>query len=432
MGVVVNYPIDYRSSDFLLQHIRNTLSFYDKNAFDESGGFFHCLMNNGDLFNPGLRTLVASCRFVFNYAKAYQKFGQPEHRERLIHGLDYLRNVHLNPKTGGYAWRIDNGEVTDATNHCYGLAFVMLAYACALNAGVQKARAWLYEIDELMERRFWLKEFELYASEADADWELNPYRGQNDNMHACEAMIAAYEATRDVHFLDRACLLASNITLRQAQGTSGHIWEHYTLDWAPDLDYNRDDKSNQLRPWGVQTGHQTEWAKLLIILDRHRPEAWRLNRAKELFDQAMKYGWDENFTGLRYGYDLEGNPCDHDKYFWVQAESIAAAALLADRTGDETYWNWYDRIWDYSFYYFVDHTYGAWYRILTRKNVRYDDRKTYNNKADYHTMGACYEVLNQLELSKADRSHRYALSGHGFTPTSCPEKSEPAQQSRSF
>jgi mannose/cellobiose epimerase-like protein (N-acyl-D-glucosamine 2-epimerase family) len=28
-----------------------------------------------------------------------------------------------------------------------------------------------------------------------ADWNVTPYHGQNDNMHACEAMDAAYEAT---------------------------------------------------------------------------------------------------------------------------------------------------------------------------------------------------------------------------------------------
>ena len=37
--------------------------------------------------------------------------------------------------------------------------------------------------------------------------------------------------------------------------------------------------------------------------------------------------------------------CDDDKYFWVQAESIAAAARLARRTGDARYWDWYDRLW---------------------------------------------------------------------------------------
>ena len=39
---------------------------------------------------------------------------------------------------------------------------------------------------------------------------------------------------------------------------------------------------------------------------------------------------------------------DTDKYFWVQAESIAAAALLAQATNDKYYWDWYDRIWSFS------------------------------------------------------------------------------------
>ena len=392
----MNYPINFRSRDFLRKHVSNILDFYDERAVDASGGFFHCYMNDGTLFNPGLRTLVASCRFVFNYAKAYRQFGTPKFRTRAVHGLDYLRNTHRNSATDGYAWKINDGVVIDATNHCYGLAFVMLAYACAVDIGVLAARKWIYETYRLMEQRFWLAEHGLYASEADAEWKLMPYRGQNDNMHACEAMIAAYEATRDVMFLDRACLLARNIAVRQAGATGGQIWEHFHPDWTPDLEYNRNDTSNSLRPWGIQTGHQTEWSKLLIILERHRPEPWRIECARELFDRAVKFGWDEEFTGLRYGYDLTGHPCDHDKYFWVQAESFAAAALLAVRSGDSRYWDWYDRIWAYAWEHFVDHAHGAWYRILTPENRKISDDKSPAGKTDYHTMGACYDVLRGL------------------------------------
>jgi len=393
-GERVNYPIDYRSRDFLLKQISNTLAFYDPRVVDPAGGFYHCYMNNGALFNPGLKTLVASCRFVFNYAKAYLQFGKAEYKAHVVHGLRYLRDVHRNLQTGGYAWRIQDGQVVDGTNHCYGLAFVLLAYACATDVGIAEARQWIAETYDLMENRFWLEDYGLYACEADADWTLRAYRGQNDNMHACEALIAAYQSTGESRYLERACLLAENITQRQTRETQGHLLEHYKADWTPDRDYSRDDKSNAMRPWGVQTGHQTEWAKLLIILDRHQPEEWRLARARELFDRAMIYGWDKERGGLIHNYDLAGKPYDQDKYFWVQAESIAAAALLADRTGLAAYWDWYDRIWDYSFHYFVDHVYGAWYRILSPENIRYDDRKSYNNKADYHTMGACYEVLN--------------------------------------
>ncbi len=392
----VDYPVSYRSRDFLLQQIRNTLSFYEGRSVDPVGGFFHCYMNDGTVFNSGLRTLVASCRFVFNYAKAYRQFGDEKYRSRAFHGLKYLRESHRNSETGGYAWVLLDGKVQDDTNHCYGLAFVMLACACGVDAGISEARAWLYETFNLLEEKFWDEDYGLYASEATADWQLDPYRGQNDNMHTCEALIAAYEVTQDDIFLDRACLLASHMVCRQSQNTDAHIWEHYTQDWKPDLLYNLNDKTNSIRPWGVQTGHQTEWAKLLLVLDRHRPETWRLEKAKELFDSAMAYGWDKKNKGLIYGYDLEGKAYDQDKYFWVQAESIAAAALLADRTGDKEYWEWYDKIWTYSFQHFVDHKYGAWYRILSVDNIRYDDRKSYKNKTDYHTMGACYEALNVI------------------------------------
>ena len=38
-----------------------------------------------------------------------------------------------------------------------------------------------------------------------ADWtQESSYRGQNANMHACEALIAAFEATNEQKYLDRA------------------------------------------------------------------------------------------------------------------------------------------------------------------------------------------------------------------------------------
>jgi len=263
-------------------------------------------------------------------------------------------------------------------------------------AGISEAREWLEETWQLMEQRCWDRDYGLYADEASADWMLKPYRGQNTNMHACEAMLAAYEATSDVKFLDRAELLASHITQRQAALANGLIWEHYHVDWSVDWDYNRYDKSNIFRPWGYQPGHMTEWAKLLLILERHRPAPWLLPRAEQLFSAAFKYAWDQENGGLYYGFGLENEICDSDKYFWVQAESIATAALLAQRTAKTAYWDDYQRLWAYVWQHFVDHQHGAWWRILRADNQKYSDEKSPAGKVDYHTMGACYEVLNVL------------------------------------
>ncbi|MEN9868142.1 MAG: hypothetical protein RL748_3732, partial [Pseudomonadota bacterium] len=222
--MTTDFP-NFRSRRMLMQHIEHTMAFYFPRAIDPSGGFYHFFMDDGSVYDAHTRHLVSSTRFIFTLAQAYRHFGQAVYLDQVRHGLQFLREVHRNPETGGYAWLLhwpgesgESGEparVLDGDNHCYGLAFVLLAYAHALRAGVAEAREWLEETYDLMEARFWQAEYGLYADQASSDWQVvQPYRGQNANMHACEAMLAAYAATDDLKFLHRAETLARHIALR--------------------------------------------------------------------------------------------------------------------------------------------------------------------------------------------------------------------------
>ena len=386
----------FREASFLTAHIQDTMAFYHPRCIDgQRGGFFHFFKDDGTIYDRDTRHLVSSTRFVFNYAMAFRRFGAPDYQAAVRHGLAFLREAHRDPATGGYAWLLSRDGVLDGTNHCYGLAFVVLAYAKALEAGIEEARDHLEETWQLLERHFWSEADGLYRDEISADWAtVSPYRGQNANMHGCEAMLAAYEATGEAKYLDRAALLAHRVTIDLAGKADGLVWEHYGPDWNVDWEYNKNDPKHLFRPWGYQPGHQTEWAKLLLILERHRPAEWLLPTARHLFDTAMQRAWDAELGGISYGFAPDRTICDGDKYFWVQAESFAAAALLAARTGEARYWDWYDRIWAYSWQHMVDHRYGAWFRILDHRNEKYSDEKSPAGKTDYHTMGACYEVLN--------------------------------------
>ena len=387
---------DFRSPAFLAEHIREILAFYRPHALDPAGGFFHYFKDDGTVYDRRHRHLVSSTRFVVNHARAWRVFGDPDDRVRMEHGLRFLREVHRDPATGAYAWTLRDGIPEDRTRHAYGMAFVLLAYATAIEAGYDGAAAWLDETRALLEERFFEPAHGLYRDEADERWVFSSYRGQNANMHLCEALIAAHAATGRTAFLDRAELVADRIVRRQGGLAGGVVWEHYDADWNIDWDYNRENPKHLFRPWGVQVGHQIEWAKLLLTLERLRASEWRLERARWLFDRHVRLGWDERFGGLYYGLDPDGSPVDDDKYFWVQAEAIAASARLALATGDAHYWEWYDRLWRYAWQFFVDHRYGAWYRILRRDNTKYSDEKSPAGKCDYHTMGACYEVRDLL------------------------------------
>ncbi|BFM47921.1 AGE family epimerase/isomerase [Marinomonas sp. THO17] len=388
---------NFRSPEFLSSHIQNTMAFYHPNCIDPNGGFFHFFKDNGEIYDSDTRHLVSSTRFVFNYAKAYLAEQNPDYLNAVKHGVDYLRKRHLKAN-GGYVWLLKGAKNLDETNHCYGFAFVMLAYSMAYKAGITEAKSWLEETFQTMEKHYWDADYCLYRDEISADWqEVSPYRGQNANMHSCEAMLAAYDATQESHYLERAIRLAENICIRQADLANGEIWEHYHADWQLDWDYNRDNPKHLFRPWGFQPGHQTEWAKLLLLIHQRRAIDWLIPKAEQLFNQAWLKAWDEKNAGLCYGYDLQGKVCDGDKYFWVQAESFAAAAMLALMTGKSDYWQKYDQLWQYSWQHMVDHQYGAWFRILTQDNQTIDDCKSPAGKTDYHTMGACYEVIEQLQ-----------------------------------
>jgi len=386
----------FKSNEFLRRHIASIMHFYHPRSIDKRGGFFHYFLDDGTIYNANHRHLVSSTRFIVNYAAAFCEFGNTEYLQATQHGLKFLREVHRNSRTGGYAWTLINSQVEDETQHCYGLAFVMLAYSYAIKAGIDQAQQWLNETWELLEVYFWDAEFNLYRDEADAQWNFSPYRGQNANMHMCEAMLSAFEATRKNIYLDRAMVIAKNITKRQASLSDDLIWEHYDQNWDIDWSYNLENPKHLFRPWGFQVGHQTEWAKLLLMLERHVQAHWLLPTAQRLFDRALRSGWDSQHGGLFYGFDPQRVVCDSDKYFWVQAESLAAAALLALRTGQKNYWDCYEKLWHYSWMHFVDHQHGAWFRILDANNKKYSSEKSPAGKVDYHTMGACYEIMRAL------------------------------------
>lgn len=393
----------YRSAGFLKEHIFHTMSFYHPRCIDRSGGFFHFFKDDGTVFDRETRYLVNSTRFIFNYAMAHTHFRAPTYLDAVRHGLRFLREAHLDANTGRYAWAVrvqgdpQQVQVIDDTEYAYGLAFVILAYAHALMAGVQEAREWLDETWTRLNDLFWESGPGLYADEAAADGSLRPYRGQDANMHICEALLSAYEATGESRYLERAELLARNITLRQADLTGGLVWEHYRRDWSVDWDYHRNQPDLLFRAYGFQVGHQTEWAKLLLILNRHQPQEWLVSRAQSLFDTAMERGWDDVELGLRHRLGPDGRTViDDRKFFWTQAESIAAAALLGQCTSLEHYWRWFDRLWSYAWTYFIDHEHGAWFHTLSRDNRKLDDFKGQAGKTDYHTLGACYLALTAL------------------------------------
>lgn len=382
--------VNFQSRRFLEQHIAKTLQFYEPRAVDPAGGFFHYFLDDGTVYNRTHRHLVSATRFVFNGAMARRHSGRAAVTDWARHGLAHLAAFRL--PSGLYAWTVNHGHIEDATVMAYGQAFVLLAKAHAFSVGCA-TREEVADAFDRMNDAFFKAADQAYADEITPEGTLLDYRGQNANMHMCEACLAAHEFTGEARYLDRAEMLIERFAFDLASQSGDLVWEHYHADWSVDWDYNKDNPGNIFKPWGFQTGHQTEWAKLLMIAHQFRPNPRWVERAAHLQRAAYRHGWDAQHGGLIYGFAPDHSPCDTDKYFWVQAESFASAWRLWRHTGEAEFLQQYQAIWQWSWAHMVDHEHGAWFRILGADGRKLENTKSPAGKVDYHTMGACWDVL---------------------------------------
>lgn len=383
---------------WLRERILDVLTFYYPTCLDvHYGGYVAGIdERDGHVYDATSKHLVATARAVHNFSVGVLLDGPVWCRTAAEWGLRFLSTTQWDEGEGGYDWLLEGRETVDDRRFCYGHAFALLAAARAHQAGIDGGRAELDRAFDVIDERFWEPEYGLCADRASGDWtDRASYRGQNANMHTCEALLAAHEATGESSFLDRAHEIASTFTREVARQTDGLLWEHYTEAWEADPDYNREEPHHQFRPWGYQPGHHLEWAKLLLVLDGHRPETWFVDRATELFEAAVDLGWDDEHGGFYYTTDADGEPVVADKYGWVHCEGIGAAALLAPH--DDSYREWYDRLWAYAETHFVNPRHGNWYERLTRDHEREGPNHGVAVEPGYHPLTNAWTALRTFD-----------------------------------
>lgn len=296
MVIMPMYNSDFINPEWLKSHIFHILNFYYPKCLDyKNGGYYNCFLDDGTICDYETKHLVGTARFIYIFSIGAILDSEPSGwLNAAEHGLRFLQEFHLDKQYGGYYWMLKGQKVTNSTKFAYGHAFVLLAVSKAYQAGISWAGKLIDYVYEVLEQHFWEPEYELYADEISADWtKVSSYRGQNANMHMCEAMIAAYEATLDHKYLKRACQLARSVTLKLASQSGGMIWEHYNSNWEIDWNYREtNETAKEFRPEGFIPGHSIEWSKLLLMLHRHCSKAWMVQKSEYLYHAALKKGVD--------------------------------------------------------------------------------------------------------------------------------------------
>jgi sulfoquinovose isomerase len=377
---------------WLLREAQTLLDFFQFSSVNPKGGFFALDIDGTPLppapGNAGVeRQLHDTSRLVHCFAIAHL-LGLPGASRLVDHGMEFLWSRHRDREHGGYFWGVDDARATNSTKMAYGHAFVLLAASSAMVVGHPDAKRLLDDVSEVLFSRFWDEAAGASAEEFAVDWAvLGPYRGQNSNMHLCEALMAAYEATADRIYLEKAERIASLIIDRHARASDWRVAEHFDEHWNIDRGY---EGNPMFRPRGTTPGHALEWSRLLVQLWElgGRRQVWPLEAAKRLFLKTTAIGWDSHKGGFYYTLDWDDRPDRADRFWWPCAEGIGAAAVLASVDSDPQFESWYRRIWAFVANHFIDHKNGGWTPELDS-----DMRPIVNvfvGKPDlYHALQAC-------------------------------------------
>ena len=120
----------------------------------------------------------------------------------------------------------------------------------------------------------------------------------------------------------------------------------------------------------VNPGHDIEGVWFLLEHAKRTGNKELVAKAEEIFNWAIKAGWDEEYQGLLYFVDCLGNPpeaYEHDmKLWWPHDEILISSLMLYRDTGKEEYLDWYFRTMDYCKEHFSDSEAGEWYGYLRR------------------------------------------------------------------
>ena len=393
---------------FLRENAKALLDFGRR--FPSPGGGSYYLGDDGTPWKDRNRETWITSRMahVYSIGAMMGDPGSAELAEEAIKGL--LGELH-DPKNGGWyaGLTADNEIVPD--KQCYAHAFVILAATSAGLAGIEGAKELLPMALETYDRYFWNEDLGLSADTWNTEFsELSDYRGVNANMHTVEAFLAAADSlgklgyTEDIarKYRVRAGRIIDHV-IGWAKKNEYRIPEHFTPDWAPELEKNREKPDDPFKPYGATPGHGIEWARLIVQWATSAgidPKPY-IDAACRLYERAIGDGWNaDGAPGIVYTTDWSGKPVVHDRMHWTLAEAINTSAVLYRVTGKEQYAEDYSAFMKYLDETVLDHSCGSWYHQLDEHNRL--KGTVWPGKSDlYHAFQAMLIPYSRTDLSIA-------------------------------
>ena len=367
------YQLGTAENQEFLQDVRDGLLSFG-HQFPSPGGSSYYLGDDGTPWKDRNRETWITSRMthVYSIGSMLGHEGSEALADAALKGL--RGELHDDQNGGWYAGLTKDNEIVP-TKQCYAHAFVILAASSGVLACREGAAELLKDALALYDLRFWNEEEGLSCDTWNTEFtELDSSRGLNANMHTVEAFLAAADVTGDEKYRVRAGRIIDHV-LVWAKDNNWRIPEHFSSDWVPDLECNKDRPDDQFKPYGATPGHGIEWARLITqwALSTYKEDkagaAPYIEAAENLYNRAVADAWNaDGAPGICYTTDWNGKPVVHDRMHWTLAEAINTSSVLFHVTDNEKYAADYAEFMKYLDEKVLDHVNGSWFHQLDREN----------------------------------------------------------------
>jgi mannose/cellobiose epimerase-like protein (N-acyl-D-glucosamine 2-epimerase family) len=296
----------------------HALPLWASEGWDASrGGFVERLDSSGKGDRLAQRRVRVQARQIYSFALAAQRGWYPRGRDIALNGLEYLLAKAKSPDgRPGFVHLLDHdGNLLDPLRDAYDHAFVLLALATVFELTADA------RVREEMDALVGFLDAALRSPHGGFIEGIPATlpRRQNPQMHLFEAMIAAFNATHDLTYQNRAGDLFGLFAASLYDPRRQVLGEYFEDDWS------------RIEPLIVEPGHQAEWVWLLKGFERITGCPTGRYRA-QLLSSAMRFCDDATGCLIDEG-DAEGNIRKSTRRLWPQTE-IAKAWIAQTEAGE--------------------------------------------------------------------------------------------------
>ena len=382
--------------------------------FPSPGGGSYYLGDDGTPWTDRPRETWITCRMAHVYSIG-SMMGIEGCRELASAAIKGLNGELKDTVNGGWFAGLTKDNEPLPSKQCYAHAFVILAASSAALAGITGAEDLLKSAVKIYDEKFWNEAEGLSCDTWNTEFTvLDDYRGINANMHTVEAFLALSDATGYEGYRIRAGRIIDRV-IGWASQNNYRIPEHFTKDWQPDLEKNKEKPDDPFKPYGATPGHGIEWARLIaqyavssfgLVSSNVAPY---ITAACKLYDRAVEDAWDaDGAPGIVYTTDWNGKPVVRDRMHWTLAEAINTSAVLYKITNNEKYASDYAKFMEYLDTTVLDHETGSWFHQLDENNKL--KGTVWPGKSDiYHAFQAMLIPYSDIDVSIASSVYRTTL-----------------------